>query len=250
MAEAVTPILIEALAADEQTAALAKVLEQWDFHDDVQNSGPTVFQTVYTELAAQVYRDELGDELTAKMLGNWYFWQERFEDLLRSGDADWFDDTETEDVTETAGDMIRRAGKSALARLQGELGADPNQWQWGKVHTIQWVNPIRRSGIGANWLGTKPIPVNGSGETLYRGWYNLNDPYGVTHTAAVRMVVDFGDNEKVRAVMGGGEVARTFHPHQKDQIDAYVSGQPLHWWFSDQALDQHAQSRLALMPSP
>jgi penicillin amidase len=248
MAEAVTPILIEALAADEQTESLAGVLREWDFHDDTDQSGPTVFQTVYTEFAKHVFQDELGDELAGRMLGNWYFWQERFENMVRSGDSSWFDDTSTEDITESMTDMIQRAGKSAVARLQPQLGSDPSQWLWGKVHTMQWVNPIRRSGAGMNWLGTDPIPANGSAETLYRGWYDFDDPYGVTHTAAVRMVVDFGDSDKVRAVMAGGETARTFHPHQKDQIDAYMSGAALHWWFSDEAIEEHAQTRLTLVP--
>lgn len=97
-------------------------------------------------------------------------------------------------------------------------------------------------------LGTIPHPAPGSGETLYRGWYDYDDPYDVTHTAAVRMVVDFADSEKVRAVMAGGTTARTFHPHQKDQIDAYLSGQSLHWWLSDQAISDHAKHTLSLVP--
>ena len=248
LAEAVAPILIEPLAGDEQTSALADVLNTWDFQDDKDQPGPTVFQTVYTEFAKQTFQDELGVELTAKMLSNWYFWQERFEQMVRTGDGPWFDDVSTDDVTETMADMIQRAGKATIARLKPQLGTNPQQWQWGKIHTMQWVNPIRRSGVGMNWLGTKPIPANGSAETLYRGWYDFDDPYGVTHTAAVRMVVDFGDNEKVRAVLAGGESARTFHAHQKDQIDAYMSGAPLHWWFSDKAIEEHTQSRLTLAP--
>ncbi len=248
MAEAVTPRMIDALAADQETAVLASVLKEWDFHDNIDHAGPTVFQTVYCEFAKAVYEDELGAELTETMLRNWYFWQERFERMVLSGDNPWFDDTSTADVNETMNDMIQRAGKAAIARLKPKLGADPKTWLWGKVHTIQWVNPIRRSGIGMDWLGTIAHPVDGSGETLYRGWYDYDDPYGVTHTAAVRMVVDFGDSEKVRAVLAGGTTARTFHDHQKDQIAAYLTGEPKHWWFSDKAIKEHAKSRLKLVP--
>ncbi len=250
MAEAVTPVLIEALAADQQTSALASVLKDWDFQDTIDQAGPTVFQTVYSEFARAVFEDQLGAELTEIMLGNWYFWQERFQRMVAAGDASWFDDQSTTEVVESMADMIRRGGKAAIARLEPQLGADPESWLWGKVHTLQFVNPIRRSGVGMSWLGTRAFGVAGSGETLYRGWYDFDDPYGVTHTAAVRMVVDFGDREKVRAVLAGGTTGRTFHPHQKDQIDAYLSGQPLHWWFSDEALQAHTSSRLQLVPAP
>jgi penicillin amidase len=228
MAEAVTPILIDAFAASEETSELAKILRDWDLHDTIDQSGPTIFQAVYCEFAEAVYSDELGEELTQRMLGNWYFWQERFERMVLAGESRWFDDQSTPDVTETMGDMIQRGGRQAIVRLSPQLGPDLHSWDWGRVHTIQFVNPIRRSGIGRDWLGTSARPVNGSGETLYRGWYNFNDPSQVTFAAALRMVVDFGDSEKVRAVLAGGTTGRTFHPHQKDQIDAYLSGEPKH----------------------
>lgn len=248
MAEELTPILIEALAADEATNNLADILKEWDFHDTVDQAGPTVFQTVYAEFVKAVYVDDLGEELTDKMLGNWYYWQERFQQMVTAGDTDWFDDQGTPEVTETMTDMIQRAGKAAIARMSPELGSDPKSWDWGKVHTIQWYNPLRRSGVGTDWLGTAKLPMDGSTETLYRGMFSFGEPYDVAVSAALRMVVDFGDSDKVRAVMGGGTTARTFHPHQKDQVEAYLSGEPKHWWFSDEAIKEHAKSSLQLVP--
>lgn len=250
MAAETVPILLSALSADEATTGLAAVLKEWDFHDTIDQSGPTVFQTVYAEFVKAVYRDELGDELTETMLNNWYFWQERFQQLLLEEDSSWFDDQATPDITETMADMIQRGGKAAIARMEPHLGSDPSLWLWGKVHTIQWHNPIRRSGLGMEWLGTAKFPMDGSAETLYRGMYTFSEPYDVNFSAALRMVVDFGDSEKVRAVMAGGTTARTFHPHQKDQVDAYLSGAPLHWWFSDQAIKAHTKSSLRLVPKP
>lgn len=249
MSQSVVPKLVAALATDDRTAGLADVLREWDFHDDIDHSAPTVFQTVYCQLAKATFADELGEELTGKMLGNWYYWQERFESLVLDGTSHWFDDITTTEVTETLGQLIVRAGLATINRMEPQLGSDPLKWRWGDVHTLSFVNPLRRSGMGSVALGTGPMAAAGSGETLYRGWYGYDDPYHVTSTAALRMVVDFGDNEKVRAVVAGGTVARTFHPHQQDQVDAYMSGQPLHWWFSDQAIEAHATSKLTLSPS-
>ena len=248
LAESVTPILVTGLLANPNTKSLGDVLRQWNFRDDTDQAGPTIFQTVYMKLAKEVFRDELGDDNAEQMLRSWYFWQERFEKMVRDGDSPWFDDITTKDKRENLTDMIARAGNAARTQLESELGADPSRWQWGRIHTMQWVNPIRRSGTGSQWLGTKPLAASGSAETLYRGWYDYENPFAVTHTAAVRMVADFGDRDKVRAVMAGGEVARTFHRHQKDQIDAYMSGQPLHWWFSEQAIADHTKSTLQIIP--
>jgi penicillin G amidase len=90
--------------------------------------------------------------------------------------------------------------------------------------------------------------MGGSGETLYRGWYDFDAPFDVTHCASLRMVADLSDNEKIVAVLPGGITGRTFHPHQKDQVKGFMSGEKRYWWFSDQAIDNHAVSMLVLSP--
>ncbi len=88
--------------------------------------------------------------------------------------------------------------------------------------------------------------MSGSGETLYRGWYDFDQPAWVTHSASLRMVVDLSDSDKVVAVLAGGVVGRTFHLYFNDQLDTFMSGKKLFWWFSDQAIEEHAVSHLVL----
>ena len=64
--------------------------------------------------------------------------------------------------------------------------------------------------------------------------------------AALRMVVDLNDNDKVQAVLSGGEIGRTFSPHQSDQLDAFTYGKPRYWWFSDVEIKAHKQHSLLL----
>ena len=51
-----------------------------------------------------------------------------------------------------------------------------------------------------------------------------------------------GGSDKVAAVMHGGVTGRTFHPHFKDQLQAYHYGTKLYWWFSDKKIQEHKQS--------
>ena len=62
------------------------------------------------------------------------------------------------------------------------------------------------------------------------------------------MVTDLGDDEKIIAVLPGGVTGRLFHPHTKDQINAFVNGEKLYWWFSDKAIKEHTKSILMLNP--
>ncbi|MEM8931117.1 MAG: penicillin acylase family protein [Acidobacteriota bacterium] len=247
LAESIAPIFAEALSAHDATRDLGEILAAWDHVDAVDAAAPLVFQETMRQLALATFRDELGESVADVMLDDWYFWQERFERMVLDGRSTWFDDVSTAE-TETLPELIRRAGEAARTRLAPEVGPDPRDWRWGDVHHLTFTDAIRRDGPGARWLGSGPHPAPGSGETLHRGWYDFPEPFGITHTASLRMVIDLGDPEKVRAVLPGGVAGRLFHPHRTDQIDDFVDGSVLHWWFSDRAIDLHAEHRLRLVP--
>ncbi|MDT8380374.1 MAG: penicillin acylase family protein [Desulfotignum sp.] len=248
MARTLAPVMARILRLDQETRALAEILESWDFRDDPASAAPAVFQAVYLCLAAAVFEDELGPDLTGRLLNTWYFWQERLQQMILTGRSDWFDDIRTPDRSETLSDLLVRAGRQAKTLLTRRLGPETAQWQWGRLHTLTLVSPLAKDGWLSRLLGTGPLPMGGSGETLYRGWYDATDPFAVTHCAALRMVVDFADKDKIMAVIPGGVTGRMFHPHHKDRVKAFMSEDPEYWWFSDEAVNAHTVTTQVLIP--
>ncbi len=246
LAEKITPTLVKALKTNQETKAMAAILEKWDFHQNIESVGATIFQNIYRILPQKIYKDEMGEELAMFMLDSWYFWQERVEKMMAEDKASWIDNVQTKDKKENITDLIVQAGIQAKKELTQKYGEDLKGWTWGKDHQIAYTNPIRRSGIGKEWLGVAPRPMGGSGETLYRSLYTYDTPQEISFSACMRMVADMGDQEKVLAVINGGTAARTFHPHHKDQVAAYASGKKLYWWFSDQKVKEHAKTTLIL----
>jgi penicillin amidase len=248
MARELAPIIAAALAKEPRTEPLAGLLKEWDHRDQADAAAPLVFQAVFLEFARQVYLDELGPKITMALLKDLYFWQERLMAMTIEGGSVWFDDTRTKDKTETRDDLLRRAGLTVLADYGKRLGSNPADWRWGQVHTLELVSPLRREGFGKELLGTGPMPMGGSAETIYRGRFSPDKPFDATITAVLRMVVDMSDPDKIMAVLPGGVAARQFSPHQTDQVPAFMSGEILHWWFSDKAIEANAQHRLVLKP--
>jgi penicillin amidase len=248
MAKKISPIMAKSLLKYDDTKIMGEILSAWDFLDDPEKAAPTIFQTTYRLFALLVFEDDLGNEKALTLLNNWYFWQERLEQMVLSGASSWFDNIRTEDITESLEDLFHLAALRAKGFLSPKLGDDPEKWQWGKIHTLELVNPIRRKGPGKTLLGFGLMPMGGSGETLYRGAYDYDKPFDISYCAALRMVADLSDHEKVVAVLPGGVTGRTFHSHQKDQVDAFMSGEKMYWWFSDNAIDEHEKSRLILRP--
>ncbi len=218
MAEAIAPVMAEALSTHEETRTMGQILSEWDFYDDENQAAPTIFQAVYRHFALLVYVDELGDDLTGTMLNNWYFWQERLQRMVLENHSTWFDDQRTTDVKETRDDLLYRAALNAVKDLSGQMGSKPEKWLWGKIHHIEYLNPIRQKGIGKGVLGGGSHPVGGSGETLRRNFYAFKQPFDVIVSDSLRMVADLSDPEKV------------------------------YWWFSDAAIRDHAETTLLLKP--
>jgi penicillin amidase len=248
MAKKIAPIMAGALLAHEDTKTMGRILSDWDFRDDADKTAPTVFQSVYREFALLVYADDLGEKLAVEMLDNWYFWQERLQQMVLEGKSSWFDNLNTNDRKETRDDLFYQAGLNAARYLEPILGGNPAKWYWGKVHRQEFLSPIRRSGAGKEWLGGGSHPAAGSGETLYRGIYDFNAPFKITISASLRMVADLADPHKILAVLPGGVSGRQFDPHTTDQIAAYMSGEKVYWWFSDKAIKEHTRHILTLNP--
>ena len=249
MAKTIAPIMSRVLLAYDDTRKMGKLLADWDFVDSPDMAAPTLFQAVYREFALLVYADELGDDLALTMLDNWYFWQERLQKMVVENRSAWFDNVATADKTETRDDLFHLAAQKTAEKLAAALGSDPAQWLWGKVHVHEFVSPIRRSGPGSEWLGGGSHPAPGSGETLYRGLYQFSQPYKVTVPASIRMVADLSDPDKILAVMPGGITGRQFDPHTTDQVESYMNGTKVYWWFSDKAIKAHTQHTLTLNPN-
>jgi len=247
MAVRVAPLMSAALKARPDTFELGELLAGWDHVDDPAAAAPAIFQSVYRHFARRVFEDDLGPELAARYLGMYYAWHERLAVLLDEPASDWFDDQRTPE-RENRDEIFHLAALDALAELKPLLGEDPARWEWGKVHTVTFFSPLVPGESAADVLGGGTHPKEGSGETLNRATYKFAKPYQATTIASLRFVADLGDPDKVMGVLTGGASGRQFDAHLKDQMDAWLSGEPRYWWFSDAAIAEHKVSELRLEP--
>jgi len=246
------PIFASALsdAGAEHLRQMGEDLTRWDHRDEASAIAPTLFQETARQLARLTFEDELGPDAAAAYLSNWYVWQNRFEVMVKDGTSPWFDDTRTDEVEDLPA-LIRRAGSAALERLNQDYGSDRSNWAWGKVHTITFQGPLRQSGLPGDLTGNRTISLPGSGETLLRALYPYDDPFAAKWFASLRMTADLSDTEKVRAVLPGGVVGRSFNPHLNDQTDPWMNAQAeTYWWFSDEAIEANTINTLTLNPAP
>lgn len=247
LAEKTVPLLLPLLEKSSAGKELASVLKDWDYHDSKEKAAPLVFQELYRQLAIATYSDELGKELTDAMLDTQYFWHERFLEQVVAGESSWFDNSSTE-KKEGLQELVSLAAEKTYTRLGELYGNDVAAWKWGEAHHLEFYSPIMREGPLKGILGGGSHSMAGSPETLYRANYSPLDPFNVNFSAALRMVADMGDDEKIMAVMSNGVAGRQFHPHFKDQTEDYMDGTVRYWWFSDEKIASQAESEYRLVP--
>ena len=243
------PALVAALQGDAATADVARILAAWDGRDEQDQAAPLIYHALYERLAYETFVDEMGEKLARDWLGQWYAWQERFDELVKTPDSPWFDDIRTPHQ-ETLPELIRRSAAAVLPGLQARHGTDLAAWQWGAEHRVHFYSPLRRSGAGRDWLGFAERPMSGSGSTLLRAITPFMGGLQVNNFASMRLVADMADDDKLEAVVAGGVVDRQFHPHQKDQLPAWTEGRLLSWWLAPDKIEANARHRQALLPRP
>jgi len=248
-ARSISSIISAALLQYPDTAAMGRVLQTWNHMDATNMAAPTVFHAVFNEFARLTFADELGDVLADTLLSDTYFWEQRLVQKMSDNTWRWFDDTTTPGRVETRDEILHKAALNVAGNMQGVLGKDPREWQWGRLHRYDFYSPIARSGPAEKWLGGGDYPAAGSGDTLCRSLSKYNDLSTVIVMASLRMVTDLGDADKIIAVLPGGITGRLFDPHTTDQIEPYIDGDPVYWWYSDDQIRSHARHELVLAPA-
>ncbi|MCP4162532.1 MAG: penicillin acylase family protein [Deltaproteobacteria bacterium] len=247
MARRLVPVFTSALLLHPETQKIGKTLNEWDFEDSKDSVGASIFHELYKNLAVHVFRDELGPINTKNMLNLWYFWQEKYENMLLKGNSKWFDNSLTYKI-ENLETLIQSAGLITIENLTEKFGEDIEDWRWSEMHTITFTNPLIRDGFFKDFFGTGKIPYSGSVETLQRGSYSFSNDYDTTISASMRMVSDLSDDDKLLLIIAGGVSGRTFSPHFKDQIKPFVNGEKSYIYFSDRLIDKNIKSVLTLKP--
>ena len=101
-------------------------------------------------------------------------------------------------------------------------GADAAGWQWGEVHQAHWRHPL--SGNGPSDLDIGPAPVDGGSETI-RNTGAGQPAFAASGGAEYRLVVDFAEPDRIRAVQNIGNSGVPGTPHYADQFGPWLAGE-------------------------
>jgi penicillin amidase len=209
---------------DPRLIKAVSYLKQWNFVNTTDSIAATIYHEFFLKLAKNTFQKEMGKELTRAYLDDYYLWLERFVEILKDENSHWFDASRTEE-SETRSDIVVKSFEEAITSLERNLGTDMEEWEWGRVHRLEFGHPIARDAITKRLFNLGPYPFPGDGETVNRGTFAFNKPYDVTMAASIRHIMDFSQLNRSLGIHTTGQSGHPASKHYGDFVEKWLNGE-------------------------
>jgi penicillin amidase len=235
---------------------------------DADEIADSVATTIWNAALSRILPRALGDEAAALGRGvgtsDGLRWMElalieptRLAGLDASGESVFWDDVSTPEI-ELLETIVLRGTLAGLDFLAAELGADPAQWRWGRLHRVRFetVVPV----IGTDVLSIPPeddpifpegFPRHGDYEAVDVGNFGLFNTgvNGFTHGsgASMRMVVEMTPTgPRAFNALPGGQVYDPDSPHHRDEADLWIANEAPALAFDEVDVVRTAERRMRI----
>ncbi len=161
--------------------------------------------------------------------------------LLREDPAGWFEPGQRKAT-------VIQTLQETWDQLAAELGSDPANWQWGRVHKIRLHHPLTYLPAVKELLDRGGQAVGGSGTTVCNT--GMDPTYMATIGANYRIVTEL--DAKVPVLYSTDAAGQSGHPgspHYCNQLSHWLSGQLYALPLSPPTSAKTAQSSLVLKPA-
>jgi penicillin amidase len=253
MAEEIIPYLTNVESAVPEVRAAQELLAGWGsqtepFQQDADSAEGALYAAVWRQLLAATFHDDLPEDYWPVGRDNYF---EALRSLLRNPGDEWWDSQSTSNV-EDRDAILEAAMLQAWNEMVDTLGAEPNEWRWGELHTATFRNAsLGQSGIAPiEWLFNRGgFESSGGGDLVNATTWNAAEGYEVVALPSMRMIVDLDDFSRSRAVHTTGQSGHAFHKHYIDMAELWLVNdtQPLYW--ERPAVEANAEGHLRLLPA-
>ena len=225
-AQTLKPAILTALGQADLSTMEAEALDY--FRDWLDNPiegkdevGPSIYNTLYKYMLRHTFAERMEEDLYERFLHNRAS-SNAFDRMLISGESGWFESAGGNEDGRNA--IIVKAFKDSISFLALGLGDDPENWAWGNLHTITFSHDMGSVDLLARFYNRGPYRIGGSFHTPANMSYQMTDPFGVTHSAPWRYMIDLKEHRGLEALAIGNS-GHPFSRHYDDQLEMWLDGE-------------------------
>lgn len=223
MVRALLPLLERSALRDPIERRALEYVRTWN----AEFSQLSVGATLYAVLLQQLLLRTFGAHLPERSLREFFFLSNlalrRLAELIDDPTSPWFDDPRTPE-RETLQEVVQRSFREAIEFLRRRFGDRPEQWRYGRLHTLWLHHPLGLHPLLRPLFSRGPYPASGAPTTVNTGEWRLWEPFEQTLGASARFVADMTTDSLCSVVLPGGVVGHCLSVHYTDQVPLWLHG--------------------------
>jgi len=221
--------------------------KSWDYDNRITSVGATLFHFTTYHILKAALEDQMGEELFFTYCGTWNFWN-FLKSFLKTG-KNPFNIGKEMSATETRNRIVQNAFKAAVQEIREKLGENVGDWQWGAVHTLEFIHPIGEQKPMNLLFNVGPFPVPGAAEVVNQfdagfGWHD----YEVGAGPSTRRLIDYGDLTRSWSILPTGNSGNFLSDHYDDQAEMFVKGEYRMLNFTWDQVEKNKKHEMRLLP--
>jgi len=253
LVEWILPFLLNSLKETKQyneiQMSARQKLQLWDGKLSATGCEAAIFEILYRRVLENLIRDDLPKDLFEKLMGNRLMLDDLIMNILPEMTSLWIDDKTTAEK-ESFDDIVMRSFTETVNELTGLQGADPEKWEWGKLHTLTLNHPMGSVKMldKVLKLNRGPFEVQGGKHTVCPYAYNYNNLYKVNHGASQRHIFDLSNWDASKTVIPTGVSGIPASPYYCNQTSLYIQNKYHADPFSLDEVKKAARFEMKLIP--
>lgn len=225
-----TPAVAKEMAAvltslnKSEFGAMINLLQNWNGDHKKTDTAPSVYYNLLSQIYYLAMKDEIGAEALNSILAT-SVPKNSVNRFIKNDQSPWWDDVKTKDVTETRAMIFEKAALKTLSLLSETCGEKPEEWVWGKIHTLKHNHPLGAVKLLDKFFSVGPFDVDGGNEVLNNLHFEL-DTTGYFHVnggPALRKIMDFSSVESGETISPSGQSGNVMSQFYSDQAEMYAT---------------------------
>lgn len=202
-----------------------ELLWTWGGGSDVKLVAPTIYNKFIFHYLKNTFHDEMGD-IGFKQFLKTHIMKQTIVFQINDELSVWWDNVKTPNVAETNSSIITQSFRQAVKSLESQLGKNINDWNWGKVHHVEYKHPLGSVKLLQPFFNVGIFSIAGQNEVINNTMFEFSDEpiLQVKAGPSTRRIVDFSDVENSLSILPTGQSGNPMSKHYNDQAQMYIDG--------------------------
>jgi penicillin amidase len=248
-AQILTPLLpaLRRVVSEPEEHDLLERMAAWNGEYSVDSVGATLFNQFLFNLTDRVFHDELSDGMFSTLLSTRLI-DMALPRLAADADSPWWNNRHSREP-ENRDNTVKVAWHAAVSHLRSLYGQNPDDWTWGKAHTLTHEHPLSKQPPLDLLFNVGPFAAPGTHEVPNNLSASMGPaPWPVTYGPSTRRLIDFADPAHALGINPVGQSGVLFDKHYADQAPRYIKGEYVPERFSEGDVTGNSKEVLKLVP--